>query len=136
MVEPRKEGTEAIPARKEDEHEIDVVGLTDDEKTSMEFREPSPPEEWYEIIQLMHGLPSDEINREQIDLTKEQQPTPTRDKVNKRNKEEVTANTSEQALCELNDLAMFTLLLTQCSNEKTEYWKGIEDAYINPSQTS
>ena len=104
MIEPGKEGTEAIPARKEDEHEIDVVGLTDKEKTSMDFTEPSPPEEWYETIELMRGHPPDEINREQIDLTKEQQPTPARDKDNKRKKEEVTTNTSEQALCELDNL--------------------------------
>ena len=70
----------------------------------MEFTEPSPLEEWYETIELMHGLPSDKIYREQIDLTKEQQPTPASDKVNKRKKEEVTTNTSEQALCELDDL--------------------------------
>ena len=91
----------------------------------------------------MHGLPSDEINREQIDFTKEQQPTQARDKVNKRKKEEVTTNTSEQAICELDDQvrkeyeqikkqrgtladerkgkrlrgSRLTMLLKQCSNE-------------------
>ena len=62
------------------------MGITDEEK-SMEFTEPSQPEEWYETIELMHGLPSNEINREQIDLTKEQQPAQERDKVTKRKKE-------------------------------------------------
>ena len=54
VIQPGKEDTKVIPARKEDEHEIDVVGLTYEEKTSMEFTEPSPPEEWYETIELMH----------------------------------------------------------------------------------
>ena len=74
--------------------EIDVVGLTDDEKTNVKFTEPSPPEEWYETIELMYGLPKDEINREEIDLT-EQQPAPPRGKMNKRKKEEVTSNNKE-----------------------------------------
>ena len=65
--------------------------MTDEEK-SMEYTEPSQPEEWYETVEVIHGppshnLPADEINREQIDLTKEQEPAQERDKVIKRTKE-------------------------------------------------
>ena len=34
------------------------------------------------------------------------------------------------------DTAVDTVLKRMTKDEKTEYWKGIKDAYINPSQTS
>ena len=99
VVQPGKEGTEIIPTRKEDEPEIDVVGITDEEK-SMEYTEPSQPEEWYETVELMHSppshnLPADEIDKEEIDLTKEQEPAQERDNVTKRTKEMASNNAAQ-----------------------------------------
>ena len=63
-----------IPTRKEEEPEIDVVGTPHEEK-NLEFVEPSQTQEWYETVELLHGppahnLPADEIEKEEIDLTK------------------------------------------------------------------
>ena len=76
VVQPGKEGTKIIPTRKEEEPEIDVVGMTDEEK-SMEYTEPSQTQEWYETVELLHGppphnLPTDEIEKEEINLTKDE----------------------------------------------------------------
>ena len=102
VVQPGKEGTEIIPTRKEEEPEIDVVGMTDEEK-SMEYTEPSQTKKWYENVELLHGpplhnLPTDEIEKEEIDLTKEQE----RDKITKRTKEMAANDAAQQTLSELD----------------------------------
>ena len=56
VVEPGTEGTEIIPTRKEEEPEIDVVGMPDEEK-SLEYVEPSQTQEWYETVELLHVHP-------------------------------------------------------------------------------
>ena len=69
VVEPGKENIGESTVQKKDDEEIDVVGLTDDAKTNGEFTEPSLPEEYYQTIELMHGVSKDEIEKEEIDLT-------------------------------------------------------------------
>ena len=74
VIEPGTEGTAIIPTRKEEEPEIDVVGTPHEEK-NLEYVEPSQTQEWYETVELLHGppahnLPADEIEKEEIDLTK------------------------------------------------------------------
>ena len=60
VVGPGKENIEDSTGQKKDDEEIDVVRLTDDAKTNGEFTEPSLPEEYYQTIDLMHGVPKDE----------------------------------------------------------------------------
>ena len=66
VVEPGKENIGDSTLQKKDAEEIDVVGLTDDPKTSGEYTEPNLPEEYYQTIELMHGVPKDEIEKEEL----------------------------------------------------------------------
>ena len=61
-----------------------MVGTPREEKT-LEYVEPSQTQEWYETVELLHGgppthnVPADEIEKEQIDLTKnEEKDRPTK----------------------------------------------------------
>ena len=80
------------------------MGMNDEEK-STEYTEPSQTQEWYETVELLHGppphnLPADEIEKEEIDLTKEQE----RDKITKRTKEMAANDAAQQTLSELGSM--------------------------------